>query len=208
MVEAATNRKGKSDDSHQQRPRRMGGRSLAHYQSLTGSLDEDSLADLLGDLHHWCDRENDNFQSALDRARQHYDAESSTPSITPYMATFNTPAGWITEIFRTSSPTIALKAALNYIEHPNFSAEDLEPIPEGYSVREIIITDPDDRHHQHAVWRTDEYRVQLAAPNLLEALEDVMHWWKSTAHTDDDEMPAELFDRAHAAIAQGKGGAA
>ena len=58
-----------------------------------------------------------------------------------------------------------------------------------------------------AAWRTDEYRVQLAAPKLLEALESVMHWWKNTDHTDDDEMPADIFDQAHAIIAQAKGGA-
>jgi hypothetical protein len=180
--------------------------ALRHFQIHTGTEFDDALPDLLCDLHHWCDRENVNFQSALERARQHYDAESVAPSPISYMATFNTPAGWVTEVFRTSSPEIALKAALAFIEHPNFSAEDLEPIPEGYCVQEIVITDPDDR--QLAVWRTDEYRAQLAAPKLLEALESVMGWWKSTAHTDDDEMPADIFDQAHAIIAQTKGGAA
>jgi hypothetical protein len=148
--------------------------ALRHYQSLTGSLDEDSLGDLLGDLHHWCDRENDNFESALDRARQHYDSESSIASINPYMATFNTPAGWVTEIFHAASPAEALRAAQQYNEGPSFSAEDIEPVAEGYCVREIVISDPDDRRHEHAVWRTDEYRIQLAAPKLLEALQDVL----------------------------------
>jgi hypothetical protein len=123
------------------------------------------------------------------------------------MATFNTPAGWVTEIFHTTSPAKALRAAQKYNEGPSFSAEDIEPIAEGYCVREIVITDADDRHRQLAVWRTDEYSVQLAAPKLLEALESVMHWWKSTTHTDDGEMPADLFDQAHAIIAQAKGGA-
>jgi hypothetical protein len=124
---------------------------------------------------------------------------------TPYMATFNTPAGWVTEIFHTTSPAKALRAAHKYSEGPSFSAEDLEPIAEGYCVREIVITD--EHGQQHVVWQTDEYRLQLAAPKLLEALESVMHWWQSTAHTDDDEMPADIFDATHTAIAQAKGGA-
>jgi len=187
--------------------------AFREFQSITGTTWEDGLGDLLCDLMHFADAYNFHFDAALDRARGNYDEEFSeekptTPTPMPYMATFNTPAGWVTEIFRTSSPAEALRAAQKYNEGPSFSSEDLEPIAEGYCVREIVITDPDERRHQLAVWRTEEYRVQLAAPNLLEALESVMHWWKSTAHTDDDEMPADLFDQAHAIIAQAKGGAA
>jgi hypothetical protein len=181
--------------------------ALRHYQSLTGSLYEDSLGDILDDLMHFARANNFDFQAALDRARCHYAQEFFEISPVPYMATFNTPAGWVTEIFHTTSPAKALRAAQKYNEGPSFSAEDIEPIAEGYCVREIVITDADDRHRQLAVWRTDEYSVQLAAPKLLEALESVMHWWKSTTHTDDGEIPADLFDQAHAIIAQAKGGA-
>jgi hypothetical protein len=34
-----------------------------------------------------------------------------------------------------------------------------------------------------------------------------MHWWQNTAHTDDNEMPADIFDAALRAINQAKGGA-
>ena len=185
--------------------------ALREFQSITGTAWEDGLGDLLCDLMHFADAYNFDFTAALDRARGNYDEEFSeentTPTTIPYMATFNTPAGWVTEIFHTTSSAEALRAAQKYNEGPSFSAGDIEPIAEGYCVREILITDPE-HHCQHAVWRTDEYRLQLAAPKLLEALESVMHWWKSTPHTDDDEMPTDLFDQAHAIIAQAKGGAA
>jgi hypothetical protein len=51
--------------------------ALRHFQCTTGTDYDDALTDLLCDLHHWCDRENVNFQAALDRGRQHYDTESS-----------------------------------------------------------------------------------------------------------------------------------
>jgi hypothetical protein len=46
---------------------------------------------------------------------------------------------------------------------------DIEPLPESYNVREITISDEHGKHH--ATWQTDEYRLQLAAPQLLKALE-------------------------------------
>jgi hypothetical protein len=50
-----------------------------------------------------------------------------------------------------------------------------------------------------------DIRVALHAKSLLAALESVMHWWTNTAHTDDDEMPAHIFDAANAVIAKAKG---
>jgi hypothetical protein len=47
--------------------------------------------------------------------------------------------------------------------------------------------------------------IGLYAKGLLAALESVMHWWKNTAHTDDDEMLADIFDAANAVIAKAKG---
>ena len=37
---------------------------------------EDSLGDLLGNLMHWADRNNFDFDAALDRALFHYKAET------------------------------------------------------------------------------------------------------------------------------------
>lgn len=49
--------------------------ALRQFQDTTGTDYEDALPDLLCDLMHWSDRENNNFQASLDRARQHYEAE-------------------------------------------------------------------------------------------------------------------------------------
>jgi hypothetical protein len=50
--------------------------ALRHFQCTTGTDYEDALADLLGDLMHWCDRDNFDFEAALFRARGHYRAET------------------------------------------------------------------------------------------------------------------------------------
>jgi hypothetical protein len=48
-----------------------------HFQCITGCDYEDSLGGLLGDLMHWSDRNNFDFQAALCRARGHYAAETA-----------------------------------------------------------------------------------------------------------------------------------
>jgi hypothetical protein len=49
--------------------------ALRHFQSATGTDDGDALSDLICDLMHWSDREIINFQSALNTARMHHQAE-------------------------------------------------------------------------------------------------------------------------------------
>lgn len=51
--------------------------ALRHFQCIIGCDYEDSLGDLLGDLMHFADRENFDFELALDRARGHYAAETA-----------------------------------------------------------------------------------------------------------------------------------
>jgi hypothetical protein len=48
------------------------------FEHRTGSEREESLGDLLADLMHWCDRNNQDFEIALDRARYHYAEETGT----------------------------------------------------------------------------------------------------------------------------------
>jgi len=50
--------------------------ALRHFQCITGTDYEDSLGDLLGDLMHWADRNNFDFDAALARAQGHYAAET------------------------------------------------------------------------------------------------------------------------------------
>jgi hypothetical protein len=51
--------------------------ALRHFQRMTGCDYEDSLGDLLGDLMHWADRNNFDFDAALARAQGHYAAETA-----------------------------------------------------------------------------------------------------------------------------------
>jgi hypothetical protein len=52
------------------------GSALATFIQVTGTDLEDAMADLLADLMHWSDRNNYDFDAALDRARHHYEAET------------------------------------------------------------------------------------------------------------------------------------
>ena len=148
--------------------------ALAHFRSLTGAEHEDSLGDLLCDLMHFAHANNFDFKAALTRARGHYAEEffeippaPSPPS--PYMATFDTSAGTATEIFRTNSPEAALRLAQTFAEDGSLTDMDIEPPAEAYCVRQITISD--EQGQRVAIWQTDEYRLQRAAPKLLEALE-------------------------------------
>jgi hypothetical protein len=53
------------------------GAAIRHFQCTTGTDWEDTVADLLCDLMHFCDRESFDFQKELDRARMHYEAETT-----------------------------------------------------------------------------------------------------------------------------------
>lgn len=85
------------------------------------------------------------------------------------------------------------------------------------SARICTIYDDADREVTCDV-RLDEYMLMRArtardertfdnAHSLFSALDAVMHWWMSTAHTNHDEMPARIFDKATNVLAKVKGGA-
>lgn len=52
------------------------GVALEAFMGQTGTDKEDALSDLLCDLMHYCDRNAEGFEAALERARVHYDAET------------------------------------------------------------------------------------------------------------------------------------
>lgn len=163
--------------------------ALAHFRSLTGTEHEDSLGDLLCDLMHFAHANKFDFKAALTRARGHYAEEffeippaPAPPS--PYMATFDTSAGTATETFRTNSPEAALRLAQTFAEDGSLTDMDIEPPAEAYCVRQITISD--EQGQRVAIWQTGEYRLQLAAPKLLEALErqveinrDILDAWNN-----------------------------
>ena len=51
--------------------------ALAAFRDATGTDEEDALGDLLTDLRHWADRNNYDFDAAMDRANHHYQAETT-----------------------------------------------------------------------------------------------------------------------------------
>jgi len=55
---------------------------IRHFQCQTGTDWEDAVCDLLGDLMHFCDREGFDFRHELNRARTHYEAETTDLEIT------------------------------------------------------------------------------------------------------------------------------
>ena len=168
--------------------------ALGHFQSITGTDHEDSLSDLLGDLHHWCDRENVNFQNALDTARTHYQAECAEENSNAYMVMFRTTAGTTEEIFAADAPEQALELARKaFNEIPGKFG--FSPAECGYlHLQEIRIVNQNAEEALH--WMTDEYRLQLYAPELLKALESqvdaarkIVDAWDNT-----DRLPEAVQD--------------
>ena len=51
--------------------------ALRAFMDATRTDEEDALGDLLTDLLHWANRHNFDFELALDRARWHYEAETT-----------------------------------------------------------------------------------------------------------------------------------
>jgi hypothetical protein len=52
--------------------------AIRAFQAATGTADESVLGDLLANVMHWCDRNQQDFDIALERARWHYEAETSS----------------------------------------------------------------------------------------------------------------------------------
>lgn len=55
--------------------------------------------------------------------------------------------------------------------------------------------------------RESNARLIAAAPELLAALQSVMTWWAESVPPNgaDDDMPPQIFDAAHAALAKATG---
>ncbi len=104
-----------------------------------------------------------------------------------------------TEIFQASSPEDALQQARKFLEEDKLSEDKLDPIAEGYCVREIIISSCDEG--DLASWMTFEHSVERAAPKLLAAAEAVVGSWEK------GDLASAVRILA-AAVEEAKGGAA
>jgi hypothetical protein len=56
------------------------GDAVAAFMQATGTEPENALPDLLCDLMHWADRNEECFDSCLEHARNHYAEETSAPA--------------------------------------------------------------------------------------------------------------------------------
>ena len=146
--------------------------ALREFQSITGTAWEDGLRDLLCHLMHFADAYNFDFPAALDRSRANYDEEFSeqkpaTPPTTPYITYFRTTAGPANDIYRAETPDQTLRIAQEIFDRDD---ESLGFTPgDCPELQEIRIATED--AVEVLIWQTDEYRLQLAAPKLLQALE-------------------------------------
>jgi hypothetical protein len=167
--------------------------ALRQFQSATGTDLEDALADLLGDLMHWCDRNAVIFEDELSRARFHYQAETLSedpepipsaaeidPSGTPitaeppnppttktYRAEFFTAADYAFRSFEAETPEQALELARQFYEEDGDL--DFRSYDDNAALDQIQIWDS--KRGTLASWESDDYRLHKASAQLLRALQ-------------------------------------
>jgi hypothetical protein len=205
--------------------------ALSKFKSLTGTDDDTALYDLLADLMHWCDRHAVTFNDELDRARAHYEAET-TPNNAPITNAKEAGNG------STEGAAAALAPPLTPVPEPTtrtyraefFTAAD-------YAVRNFEAETPEQAlqlarqffeddlieldfrsYDDHAgldeievwsredgkrtSWQSDEYRQRKAAPELLSALQLILpHYADFLRGAGADLEECEGYRRANAAIA-------
>ena len=168
--------------------------ALRQFQSATGSDFEDALADLLGDLMHWADRNAVIFDDELSRARMHYEAETAAedpeasaagaapddrppdpvPSaeaaptaVKTYRAEFFTAADYAFRDFEADTPEQALQLARRFYDD-DVGELDFRSNDDNAGLDQIQIWDS--KRGTLATWESDDYRLRNAAPNCWRRL--------------------------------------
>lgn len=119
-----------------------------------------------------------------------------------YTAEFHTDAEWALLDIKAATPEKALTKA-RAVEPDTL---DFQPYDERQPVNYITIRDQD--CNDLAEWQADELRVQLAAQEMLEALELCEDVLSELSRLDDGTPSVSALNMARAAIAKAKGGAA
>jgi hypothetical protein len=175
--------------------------ALRQFQSSTGSDFEDALADLLGDLMHWADRNAVVFENELSRARMHYEAETAVEDPVPgpaaetapddrppdndpvpsgpaaaaaiktYRAEFFTAADYASRDFEADTPEQALQLARRFYDE-DIGELDFRSNDDNAGLDLIQIWDS--KRGTLASWESDEYRLRNEAPELLAALNRIL----------------------------------
>lgn len=118
-----------------------------------------------------------------------------------YTAEFHTDAEWALLDIQAATPAKALKKA-RAIDPATL---DFEPYGDRQPVNYITIRDQDG--NDRAEWQADDLRLELAAADLLEALELCEDVLADLARLDDGTPSISALNLARAAIAKAKGGA-
>jgi len=165
--------------------------AFTHYQQFEQHPDAfDWLESLLCDLMHYCDIDKFDFVATFENASVRYAREKSeekttSPRTIPYMAYFRTTAGPANDIYQAQTPDQVLRIAQEIFDRDD---ESLGFTPgDCPELQEIRIATEDAA--EVLIWQTDEYRLQLAAPTLLNALQrqieiarEIIDSWNNTDH--------------------------
>jgi hypothetical protein len=132
------------------------------------------------------------------------DFTTASSSLTEYMAYFRTTAGPANDIYQAGNPDQLLRIAQEIFDRDDkslgFTPGDA---PELQEIR--IVTEDGD---EVLTWQTDEYRLQLAAPKLLQALEkqieitrEIVDAWNNTDGLRDavEDLINELDTKSQSA---------
>jgi hypothetical protein len=203
--------------------------ALRHFQCTTGTDFEDALADLLGDLMHWCDRNAVHFDDELSRARMHYEAETmsedttasaategapaacpcqspikshhgDSPTTKIYKAEFFTAADYAFRNFEADTPEQALQLARQFYDD-NLIELDFRSYEDNAGIDQIQIWDSG--RGTLATWESDDFRLRQAAPELLAGLQWVV---KNMSPYDLDKEGREQWAAINRAIAKAENG--
>jgi hypothetical protein len=204
--------------------------ALRQFQSATGSDFEDVLADLLGDLMHWADRNAVTFHDELSRARMHYEAETAAEDPVPrpaaetapddrppdndpvpsgqpaatavktYRAEFFTAADYAFRTFEAETPEKALQIARQFYDEDGDL--DFRSYDDNAGIDQIRIWDS--KRGTLARWESDDYRLRNSARELLEAVKD-LHDQLECLGMDSSKMPSLTKSKAIIAKAENRG---
>lgn len=205
--------------------------ALSIFQSLTGTDDDTALMDLLCDLMHHADRHALTFNDELDRARRHYEAET-TPDNAPITNAEEPGIGSTEEAAAalapppdpvTKPPTCKYRA--EFFTPADYAVRDFEaatPKEALQLARDFYDEDPgelDFRSYDDnaaveqiqiwggergtlASWESDDHRLHKAAPELLAALQLILpHYADFLRGAGADLQQCEGYQRAKAAVA-------
>jgi hypothetical protein len=204
--------------------------ALRQFETATGADTEDALADLLGDLMHWCDRNAANFDAELSRARMHYEAETAAedpvpapaaetapddrpPDLVPsgqaaataaktYRAEFFTAADYAFRNFSAETPEHALQLARRFYDE-DIGELDFRSHDDNAGLDLIQIWD--NERGTLASWESDEYRLRNAAPELLAALNLILPRYAAFLSGSGSGLKeCEDYQTAKAAVARAR----